>query len=147
MTISWKVKVKSLSPVRLFATPWTVAYQVPQSMCCSRQECWSGLPFSSLGDIPDPGIEPHLLLGGWILYHWATWENIEKGETVDLLLRGRRGYRAVWGRLEDWEILHVPETHSPWRGINVDNVKDRRRLYLEGLYVPGKDLLSMLKDF
>ena len=37
--------MKSLSRVRLFATPWTVAYQAPQSMGFSRQECWSGLPF------------------------------------------------------------------------------------------------------
>ena len=51
-------KVKSLSPVRLFATPWTVAYQAPQSMEFSRQEYWSGLPFPSPGDLPDPGIEP-----------------------------------------------------------------------------------------
>ena len=41
-----KVKVKSLSRVPLFATPWTVAYQAPQSMGFSRQEYWSGLPFS-----------------------------------------------------------------------------------------------------
>ena len=40
----WKVKVKSLSHVRLFATPWTAAYQVPPSMGFSRQEYWSGLP-------------------------------------------------------------------------------------------------------
>ena len=40
-----KVKVKSLSRVRLFATPWTVAYQAPPSMGFSRQECWSGVPF------------------------------------------------------------------------------------------------------
>ena len=53
-----KVKVKSLSRVRLFATPWTVAYQAPPSMGFSRQECWSGLPFPSPGDLPDPGIEP-----------------------------------------------------------------------------------------
>ena len=53
-----KVKVKSLSRVRLFATPWTVAYQAPLSMGFSRQECWSGLPFPSPGDLPDPGIEP-----------------------------------------------------------------------------------------
>ena len=39
-------------------TLWTVAYQAPLSMGSSRQECWSGLPFSSLGDLPDPGIEP-----------------------------------------------------------------------------------------
>ena len=40
------------------ATPWTVAYQVPPSMGFSRQECWSGLPFPSPGDLPNPGIEP-----------------------------------------------------------------------------------------
>ena len=58
LDILWYVKVKLLSRVRLFATPWTVAYQAPPSMGSSRQECWSGLPFSSLGDLPDPGIEP-----------------------------------------------------------------------------------------
>ena len=52
-----KVKVKSLSPIRLFATPWTVAYQAPPSMGFSRQECWSGMPFLSPGQLPDPGIE------------------------------------------------------------------------------------------
>ena len=49
--------MKSLSRVRLFATPWTVAYQAPLSMGFSRQEYWSGLPFPSPGDLPDPGIE------------------------------------------------------------------------------------------
>ena len=53
-----KVKVKSLSRVQLFAPPWTVAYQAPQSMEFSRQEYWSGFPFPSLGDLPKPGIEP-----------------------------------------------------------------------------------------
>ena len=53
-----KVKVKSLSHVQLFATPWTVAYEAPGSMGFSRQEYWSGLPFPSPGDLPDPGIEP-----------------------------------------------------------------------------------------
>ena len=42
-----KVKVKSLSHVQLFGTPWTVAYQTPPSMGFSRQEYWSGLPFPS----------------------------------------------------------------------------------------------------
>ena len=45
----WKVKVKSLSQVRLLATPWTAAHQAPPSMVFSRQEYWSGLPLSSLG--------------------------------------------------------------------------------------------------
>ena len=39
-------------------TPWTVACQAPLSMRFSRQEYWSGLPFPSPGDLPDPGIEP-----------------------------------------------------------------------------------------
>ena len=42
----------------LFVTPWTVAHQAPLSMGFSRQEYWSGLPFPSPGDLPDPGIEP-----------------------------------------------------------------------------------------
>ena len=49
-------EVKSLSHVRLFATP--VAYQAPLSMGFSRQEYWSELPFPSPGDLLDPGIEP-----------------------------------------------------------------------------------------
>ena len=53
-----KVKVKSLSHVRVFATPWIVAYQAPLSTGFSRQENWSGLPFPSPGDLPNPGIEP-----------------------------------------------------------------------------------------
>ena len=40
------------------AKPWTVAYQAPLSMGFSRQEYWSGLPFPSPGDLPDPGIKP-----------------------------------------------------------------------------------------
>ena len=39
-------------------TPWTVACQAPLSMEFSRQEYWSRLPFPTLGDVPDPGIEP-----------------------------------------------------------------------------------------
>ena len=53
-----KVKVKSLSWVRLFVTLWTVAHQAPPSMGFSRQEYWSGVPFPSPGDLPNSGIEP-----------------------------------------------------------------------------------------
>ena len=52
-----KVKVKSLSRVQLFATPWTAACQAPLFMGFSRQGYWSGLPFPSPGDLPQPGIE------------------------------------------------------------------------------------------
>ena len=44
--------------VQLYVTPWTVAHQASLSMGFSRQEYWSGLPFPSPGDPPDPGIEP-----------------------------------------------------------------------------------------
>ena len=56
--ICLRMKVKALSLVLLLVTPWTVAYQAPQSMEFSRQEYWSGLTFPSPGDLPNPGIEP-----------------------------------------------------------------------------------------
>ena len=52
----WKVRVKSLSLVGLLATPWTAAYQAPQSMGFSRQEYWSGVP------LPSPGYNSRTLL-------------------------------------------------------------------------------------
>ena len=51
------VVVQSLSRVGLFATPWTVAHQASLSMGFPRQEYWSGLPFPSPGDLPDPGVK------------------------------------------------------------------------------------------
>ena len=58
MRLGSEMEVKSLSHVRLFVTPWTVAHQAPPSMEFSRQEYWSGLPLPSPGDLPNPGIEP-----------------------------------------------------------------------------------------
>ena len=56
----WKVKVKSLSHVRLLVTPWTAAYQAPPSMGFSRQEYWSGLPLPSLKE-------------SWAPKYWCFW--------------------------------------------------------------------------
>ena len=71
--IEKKVKVKSLSHVRLFVTPWTVTHQAPPSMEFSRQEYWIGLPFPTPRYLPDPGIETASLtsptLAGGFLYH------------------------------------------------------------------------------
>ena len=53
-----KVKVKSLSRVRLFATPRTVAHQSPLPVGFHRHEYWSGLPVPAPRDLPNPGIEP-----------------------------------------------------------------------------------------
>ena len=52
----WKVKVKSLSWVRLLATPWTTAHQAPLSMGFSRQEYWNGLPFPTPRDLLNSGM-------------------------------------------------------------------------------------------
>ena len=62
----WKVKVKSLSHVRLLVTPWTVAYQAPPSMGFSRQEYWSGVPLPS----PESSSRFLLLL---LLFSWLCW--------------------------------------------------------------------------
>ena len=51
-------EVTLLSRVRLFSTPWTIAYQAPLSIGFSRQEYWSESPFPFPGELPDPGIEP-----------------------------------------------------------------------------------------
>ena len=65
-----EVKVKSLSHVRLFATLWTVAPQVPLSLEFSRQEYLSGLPFPSPRGLPNAGIKPvSPVLAGGFFYH------------------------------------------------------------------------------
>ena len=79
----WKVKLKSLSHVWLFVTPGTVAHQAPQSMEFSRQEYWSGLPFPSPGDLPNPGTEPGSpTLKGRCFTIWATREALTTGNPV-----------------------------------------------------------------
>ena len=62
----WKVKVKSLSHVRLLATPWTAAHQAPPSMGFSRQEYWSGVPLPS----------PMAMLVGMKWYLWEFYVNL-----------------------------------------------------------------------
>ena len=57
-TVKGFSSVQLLSHVRLFAIPWTAAYQDLPSMGFSRQEFCSGLPFPSPGDLPDSGTEP-----------------------------------------------------------------------------------------
>ena len=68
---------ESLSRVRLFATPWTIAHQAPLSLGFSRQEYWSGLPSPSPGDLPDPGIKPGASLGAQQVKNppavWEIW--------------------------------------------------------------------------
>ena len=63
---------RTLSCVRLFATPWTTAHQAPPSIEFSRQEYWGGLPCPPPRDLPNPRIKPasHVChVGRWVLYH------------------------------------------------------------------------------
>ena len=69
--------VSHFNHVQFFVTLWNVAHQAPLSMGFSRQEYWSGLPFPTPGDLPNPGIQPASLLisciGRWVLYHMTKW--------------------------------------------------------------------------
>ena len=88
----------SLSQVRLFATPWTVAHQAPLSLGFPRQEEWSGLPVPSPGDLPDSGIKPTSLglAGGFFTGEppgkpnlsivWKNWKTIEKATKITIIL-------------------------------------------------------------
>ena len=71
----WKVKVKSLSRVQLFATPWTAAHQAPLSMGFSRQEYWSGVPSPSPNEILHSNKKESSTDG---ITYWAT-DNTQEG--------------------------------------------------------------------
>ena len=72
------VQLSHFNHVQLFAILWTIAQQIPLSTGFFMQECWSGLPCPSPGDLPDLGIEPTSLeapaLAGRFLTTSATWE-------------------------------------------------------------------------
>ena len=67
-----------ISCILLFATSWTVAHQAPLSMEFSRQEYWSGLPFPTPGDLPDPGIKPTSLESPALAGGFFTTEPLRK---------------------------------------------------------------------
>ena len=94
----WKVKVKSLSGVRLFATPWTAAHQVPPSIGFSRQECWSGVPLPSL-------------LSHNKRWNFATCYNID----------GLWGYYAKWNKSDGERQMPYDFTHM-WNIENKRNI-------------------------
>ena len=108
------VYMKSLSRVQLFATLWTIACQAPPSMGFFRQEYWSRLPFSSPGDLPDPGIEP-TSPALWVdyFYHFATREVQElrrealKSQCSDLREEVTAQLQVIFVREHMGLVLHV----------------------------------------
>ena len=79
--------------MRLFAVPRSVAYQAPLSVEFPRQEYWSGLPFLSPGDLPNPGIEPRSPTGR----HFTLWATREAHRDVDvrILLPGASYFKSI----------------------------------------------------
>ena len=98
----WKAKGKSLSRVRLFATPWTAAYQAPPSMGFSRQEYWSGVPSPSLNpSLPPPkSIRTVNNIPLRTNEHFRKWEKILSGCCYQSL-RPRFGCCWQWWRRLD----------------------------------------------
>ena len=92
-----------LSCVKLSVAPWTVTCQASLSMEFSRQEFWRGWSFSSLGDLPYPGIEPEFLaspvLAGWFLS------------------RERRQF-WFWTVINEWVQVWAPKQGTGWQGFS-----------------------------
>ena len=116
-TWKWKVKVKSLSHVWLFATPWTAAYQPPPSMGFSRQDHWSGLPLPS----PLIPLNKHQL-GEKLLC--GPWQNIHK--LIYLMMVGRSS--LWWAELLVWEAATqpVPTLAKVTCRVRISGDKDQR---------------------
>ena len=87
----WKVKVKTLSRVRLLATPWTAAHQAPPSMGFSRQGYWSGLP------LPSPILQP------W--NHWILQNHCAPGERKRICILNTTKESYDWQNLGNREGL------------------------------------------
>ena len=81
-------------------TPWTVACQASLSMGFPRQEYWSGFPFPSPGDLPDPGIKPvsHALVGGFFVSELPG--KPLKGMGWNLL-------KSQWVQIQSAKLLHI----------------------------------------
>ena len=107
------MKVKLLSCVSLFATPWTVVYQAPPSMEFSRQEYWSALPFPSPGDLPDSGMEPGSpALEAEVLIIWVTREAQMVKRASDFGVGSRRS-------LSHHRTIQILLLYHYWLGVRL----------------------------
>ena len=112
----WKVKVKSLSPVWLLATPWTAAYQAPPSMGFSRQDYWSGVP------LPSPREAHYLLLKNCLLCLPSAQCKLLEQEFFCLLYCWiPRAWKGAW---------HVIITQKKHVEFKYDCVKESKLVYL-----------------
>ena len=105
-----KVKIKFLSSVQLFVTPWTVACQVPPSMGFNMQEHWSGLPFPSPGDLPDPGIKPRFPCDMFLNFSLkvkekVAWLYLTLWDPMDCSLPGSSIHGIFQARTLEWVAI------------------------------------------
>ena len=98
----WKVKVKSLSHVWLFATPWTAAYQAPPSMGFSRQEYWSGVPSPSPCSLPE---SPKKLVQRFHFRLVACVSKVEREGCEDQFSQNPRHWGCLcgWRKCNYWQ--------------------------------------------
>ena len=104
----FKRKWKYLSHFQIFGTPWTVDFQAPLSMEFSREEYWSGLPFPSTWDLPNPGIKPSLLHSGRFFIVWATREAqilLTLCDRIDLSPPGSSAHGILQARTLEWAAM------------------------------------------
>ena len=126
------------SCVRCFSSSWTIARQAPLSMGFSRQEYWSGLPFPSPGDLPNPGIEPATLrspaLADGFFTTSATWEshvythrNTHTHTHTHTSLQGKKiqgiikiifGHKGLLGNFPGSPAVKTPSLHCRRHGFN-----------------------------
>ena len=104
--------------IRLFATPQTAAHQASLSMGFTRQEYWSGLPFPSPGDLPDPGIEPASLLSPILAGGFFTTSTTWKALLIQWL-RIHLTMQETWVQSLVWEDptccrATKPKSHNYW---------------------------------
>ena len=107
------VCVQSLSCVWFFATPWTVAHQVPLSKGFPRQEHWSRLPFPSSGELPDPRTELISPALNSYLLHWQvnSWPPSHLS-SPDLVIIHSVTITHDWAKLETQKIFQVEKMKS-----------------------------------
>jgi len=130
-------KVKSLSHVQLFATPWTVVHQAPLSMEFSRQEYGSGLPFPPPGDLPDPGIEP-----GSPTLQADTLPSEPPGNTMKYYsaIKGNEAliHATTWVNLESIRLNETSQTQkTPYCMISFIWCVQKRQLYWDRKQISG----------
>ena len=126
----WKVKVKSLSRVRLFTTQWAAAYQAPPPMGFSRQEHWSGVPLPSPSlflDVTNRTVHPqHVLLFSSFSWPLISWNSLEKLAPSLTFTAG--SFSAAQLELNSWNQNNTLGGKSPlWlfslvkQGISLEN--------------------------